>query len=178
MKVCGTQPIKPMEIYILRHAIAETAPNPPSGGDSKRRLTAEGADKMRRAARGMKALDLAFDLIISSPYPRAKETAEIVAEVLPAGKRVEVSALLQPEGDLKEFIGELKRKHGDKEQVLIVGHEPGLSRLISVLTSGHARTSIELKKGALCKLTVATLEYDRCATLEWLLTSRQMRRLG
>ncbi len=139
-----------MELYILRHAIAETAPNPPSGGDSKRRLTAEGADKMRRAAKGMQALDLKFDLIISSPYLRAKETAEIVADILREGKRVEVSALLEPEGNSKEFIEELKRKHGDKEQVLVVGHEPGLSRLISVLTSGNARTSIELKKGALC----------------------------
>jgi len=62
-------------------------------------------------------------------------------------------------------------------QVLVVGHEPGLSRLISVLTSGQARTSIDLKKGALCKLTAAALEYDRCATLEWLLTSRQLRRV-
>jgi phosphohistidine phosphatase len=166
-----------MELYILRHAIAEATPNPPSGGDSRRRLTAEGADKMRRAAKGMKALDLTFDLIISSPYPRAKETAEIVAEALRAGKHVEVSALLEPEGNSKEFIGELKRKHGEKKQVLIVGHEPALSRLISVLTSGHARTSIELKKGALCKLTAGTLEYDRCATLEWLLTSKQLRRI-
>jgi phosphohistidine phosphatase len=166
-----------MELYILRHAIAEPAPNPPSGGDSKRRLTAEGADKMRRAAKGMKALELSFDLIISSPYPRAKETAEIVMEVLQSGKRLELSALLQPDGNLKEFIEELKRKHGEKKQVLIVGHEPGLSRLISVLTSGQARTSIELKKGALCKLTAETLEYDRCATLEWLLTSRQLRRI-
>jgi phosphohistidine phosphatase len=167
-----------MELYILRHAIAETAPNPPSGGDSKRRLTAEGADKMRRAARGMKALELSFDLIISSPYPRAKETAEIVAEALLSGKRLELSPLLEPEGNSKQFIEELKRKHGEKERVLIVGHEPGLSRLISVLTSGQARTSIELKKGALCKLTAEALEYERCATLEWLLTSRQLRGLG
>jgi phosphohistidine phosphatase len=166
-----------MELYILRHGIAETAPNPPSGGDSKRRLTAEGADKMRRAARGMMALELTFDLIISSPYPRAKETAEIVADVIREGKRVEVSALLEPGKNSKDFIEELKRKHGDKKQVLIVGHEPGLSRLISVLISGDVQTSIEVKKGALCKLTVATLEYDRCATLEWLLTSRQLRGL-
>jgi phosphohistidine phosphatase len=166
-----------MELYILRHAIAEETPNPPSGGDNRRRLTAEGADKMRRAAKGMKALDLTFDLIISSPHLRAKETAEIVAEILRAGKHLEFSALLEPEGNLKEFIAELKRKHGEKEQVLVVGHEPGLSRLISVLTSGQARTSIDLKKGALCKLTAAALEYDRCATLEWLLTSRQLRRV-
>jgi phosphohistidine phosphatase len=166
-----------MELYILRHAIAEAAPNPPSGGDSKRRLTAEGADKMRRAAKGMKALELSFDVIISSPYLRAKETAEIVAGALQAGKKLELSELLEPDANGREFVEELKKKHGEKKQVLIVGHEPGLSRLISVLTSGQARTAIELKKGALCKLTVEELDYERCATLEWLLTSRQLRRL-
>jgi phosphohistidine phosphatase len=166
-----------MEIYILRHAIAEPAPNPPSGGDSRRRLTTEGAEKMRRAAKGMKALELAFDLIVSSPYLRAKETAEIVSDVLRPGRKPELSATLTPDGNPKELIDELKRKHGDKNQVLLVGHEPYLSRLISVLVSGHARASIELKKGALCKLTVGALEHDRCATLEWLLTSRQLRRI-
>ncbi len=166
-----------MEIYILRHAIAEPAPNPPSGGDSRRRLTAEGAEKMRRAAKGMKALELTFDLIVSSPYLRAKETAEIVAEVLRPGRKPEFSTTLTPDGNPKELIEELKRKHGDKKQVLLVGHEPYLSRLISLLTSGHARTFIEMKKGALCKLTAGTLEHERCATLEWLLTSRQLRRI-
>jgi phosphohistidine phosphatase len=166
-----------MELYLLRHAIAEPAPNPPAGGDSRRRLTAEGAEKMRRAAKGMKALELAFDLIISSPYLRAKETAEIVAEVLRHDKKPEYLASLTPEGSARDLIDELKRKHGDKKQVLLVGHEPYLSRLISLLTSGQSRTSIELKKGALCKLTAGALEYDRCATLEWLLTSRQLRRI-
>jgi phosphohistidine phosphatase len=167
-----------MELYILRHAIAEAAPNPPSGGDSRRRLTAEGAEKMRRAAKGIKALELSFDLILSSPYLRAKETAEIVADVLHAARRLETSSLLQPDGSLKEFIEELKKKHGEKKSVLLVGHEPGLSRLISVLTSSGAQTSIEFKKGALCKLNTETLEYGRCATLEWLLTNRQLRRLA
>jgi phosphohistidine phosphatase len=167
-----------MELYILRHAIAEAAPNPPSGGDSRRRLTAEGAEKMRRAAKGIKALELSFDLILASPYLRAKETAEIVADVLQTARRLEMTSLLQPDGNLKEFIEELKRKHGEKKSVLIVGHELGLSRLISVLTSGGAQTSIEFKKGALCKLSTETLEYGRCAMLEWLLTNRQLRRLA
>ncbi len=167
-----------MDLYILRHAIAEAAPNPPSGGDSRRRLTAEGAEKMQRAAKGIKALELSFDLILSSPYARAKETAEIVAEVLRTPRRLETSALLQPDGNLKEFVEELKRKHGEKKSILLVGHEPGLSRLISTLTSGATQTSIEFKKGALCKLGAESLEYGRCATLEWLLTNRQLRRLA
>ncbi len=170
--------ITSMELYILRHAMAEAAPNPPSGGDSRRRLTAEGAEKMRRAAKGIKTLKLSFDLILSSPYLRAKETAEIVADVLHADRRLEMTSLLQPDGNLKEFIEELKKKHSDKKSVLLVGHEPGLSRLISVLISGGTQASIEMKKGALCKLNAESLEHGRCAALEWLMTNRQLRRLG
>lgn len=164
-----------MEIYILRHGLAETAPNPPSGGDSRRRLTEEGAEKMRRAAKGMQALELSFDLVVSSPYLRARETAEIVVEALRPGKRIEFSKFLTPDGSARDLVEELKRKYAEKSQILLVGHEPYLSRLISLLTSGEMRTSILLKKGALCKLTADTLEYGRCAALEWLLTSRHLR---
>jgi phosphohistidine phosphatase len=58
--------------------------------------------------------------------------------------------------------------------VLLVGHEPGLSQLISLLVAGEAGVSILLKKGSLCKLSVESLKPGRCATLEWLLTPKQM----
>ena len=75
------------------------------------------------------------------------------------------------------LIEELKRKHGKRKNVLLVGHEPYLSRLISLVISGSTSLPITLRKGALCKLSVDALIYGRCATLEWLLTSRQMRRM-
>jgi phosphohistidine phosphatase len=167
-----------MELYILRHGLAETAPNPPSGGDSRRRLTNEGVDKMRRAAKGMKALELSFDLILSSPYLRARETAEIVAEALRPDKKLELSNALIPEGDSRVLIEELAKKYPAKKQVLIVGHEPSLSRLISLLVSGETRATFDFKKGALCKLSAANLAHGQCAALEWLMTSKQLRQIG
>jgi phosphohistidine phosphatase len=167
-----------MELYILRHGNAETAADPPVAGDSERRLTVEGVEKMRRAAKGMKALDLSFDLILSSPFRRAKQTAEIVAEVFELGKKLQLTAALAPDGNPKELIDELRKHQRGGKQALLVGHEPYLSRLISLLISGDTRASIDFKKGALCKLTAGSLDYGRCAALEWLMTSRQLRRHG
>src|SRR5438105_4431310 len=121
-----------MDLYILRHAIAEMAANPPSGGDSRRRLTAEGAEKMRRAAKGMKAFGLSFDLILSSPFLRARETAEIVAKTFRLAKRLELDPSLAPDGNPKTLIDGLAKHRRAAQEVLLVGHEPYLSRLISL----------------------------------------------
>jgi len=166
-----------MELYILRHAIAELLTASVRGGDSGRQLTAEGAGKMRRAARGMKAAKMSFDLILSSPYVRAKQTAEIVANVFGLEKRVELLPALTPEGNPKELLDALNRRQRKGKRILLVGHEPYLSRLISVLISGDTRMSIDFKKGGLCKLSAESLEYGQCATLEWLLTPGVMKRL-
>ncbi len=165
-----------IELYILRHGVAEAAADPPSGGDSQRPLTSEGVDKMRRAAKGMETLELSFDLIFTSPLLRARQTAEIVADVFGIGKRLHETPTLAPDGNPKELIDLLRKQHRHDRKLLLVGHEPYLSRLISFLTSGDTRTAIDLKKGALCKLTSSSLEYGRCASLEWLMTSRQLRR--
>lgn len=168
-----------MELYILRHGIAEDHCAEAPGDDSRRRLTAEGKTKMRRAAMGMKTLELEFDLILSSPYLRAKETAEIVAEVFGMEKILEISPTLASEGgNPRELIEELRRKYGKRKQVLLVGHEPYLSQLIAVLVSGEATMAITMKKGGLCKVFATSLVYGRCATLEWLMTPGQMRTMG
>jgi phosphohistidine phosphatase len=61
---------------------------------------------------------------------------------------------------------------------MLVGHEPSLSELISTLLSGDGRMAVTMRKGGLCKLLVETPRYGPCATLEWLLTPRQMVRLA
>jgi len=148
-----------------------------AGSDAERPLTVEGVAKMQRATRGMRAMELRFDLIISSPFLRAKQTAEIVAGAFDLGKRLEFSPTLAPEGNPKDLMDSLKRCHSKRNSVLLVGHEPYLGRLISLLLSGSTSLPIELRKGGLCKLSVDTLRYGRCAMLEWLLTPKQLRML-
>jgi phosphohistidine phosphatase len=164
-----------MEIYILRHAIAEDLNQSVRGGDSQRRLTSEGAKKMHSIARGMKAASLSFDLILSSPYLRAKETAEIVAKLLRPVGGLKLSPVLTPDGSPKDLIDLLKKTHSKRKRIVLVGHEPYLTRLISLLLFGDTGISIDVKKGGLCKLSIKTLRYGRCATLNYLLTPRQLR---
>jgi phosphohistidine phosphatase len=166
-----------MDLYILRHGIAEDAASAPGLEDSQRRLTAEGVKKMRRVAEGMKAAELQLDLIVTSPYTRARQTAEIVADVLKLRQKLEISPLLTPESDPAGIIQELKGEYAGQNSLMLVGHEPCLSRLISFLLSGNTGLAIALKKGGLCKLTVGRLKPGPCAMLEWLLTPGQARGL-
>ena len=162
-----------MEIYILRHGIAVQRGTPGYKKDSDRPLTEDGIDKIRQVVEAMLAMELKFDLILSSPYVRAAETAKIVAEELDA--EVTFTEFLLPDGNPLELIREI---NGNKPpRVLLVGHEPDLSRLISHLISGDSDVSIELKKGGLCKLTAGNLTFGQCATLNWLLTPKQLRTL-
>src|SRR5215469_13448681 len=113
-----------MELYILRHAIAGVRSASAAGGDSQRPLTVEGAGKMRQGARGMKAMGLNFNLILSSPYLRAKQTAEIVANVLGLENKLEYSATLAADGNPRDLVEELKQKHKKRKSIVLVGHEP------------------------------------------------------
>jgi phosphohistidine phosphatase len=165
-----------MELYILRHAIAEER-SPKWRDDSKRPLTEEGVKKMRDVAKGMLALELEFDFIITSPFVRAKHTADIVEEVFKTNK-LRISKNLASGGEPRLLVEELNSHYHQAGKLLLVGHEPYLSSLISLFTVGGDSLSLELKKGGLAKLTVGELRHGRCARLDWLLTPRQLRSLA
>jgi phosphohistidine phosphatase len=163
-----------MNLYLLRHGIAVERGTPGLNKDADRSLTPKGERRLWRITEAMVALKLSFDLILSSPYLRARQTAEIVAEAFKARKKLELLDGLTPGGDAKTLIQYLNRVQPAPESILLVGHEPYLSELIARLISCSVSSPITLKKGGLCKLTTASLKYGRCATLDWLLTPKQM----
>ena len=163
-----------MNLYILRHGLAVEPGTPGFAKDSARPLTPKGERRLWQVAQAIKALDLSFDLILSSPYLRARQTAEIVAGALNAHKQLEFSDSLTPEGSSKTLVELLNHLKPPPENVLLIGHEPYLSGLISMLVSGETGFAVVMKKGGLCKLLAESLEHGQCATLEWLLTPRQM----
>ena len=162
-----------MELYILRHGIAVERGTPGYKKDSDRPLTKEGEEKLHQIAQAMLAMELKFDLILSSPYVRAAKTAEIVASKLDG--EVTFTEFLESGGNQLALISQINDEK--PQRVLLVGHEPDLSRLISLLTTGGTSAAIELKKGGLCKMTVDKLTFGQCATLNWLLTPKQLRAL-
>ena len=166
-----------MELYILRHAIAVEHGTKGYKDDTQRPLTAKGERKMRRIAKGMKKLGLSFDLILSSRLIRARQTAQIVAETFEIVKRLKFSAHLAPNGEAEELVRDLKRRYPNQNSVVLVGHEPYLSGLMATLLTGKPALDVNFKKGGLCLLTVDSLRFGHCATLQWLLTPGQLSRM-
>jgi len=161
-----------MNLFFLRHAKAF-----PRGTrfrpDSKRPLTSEGERKMRDVARGIKKMGLTFDLILTSPYARALRTAEILAEVY-RSKKMFVTNNLVPEAKPKDVIQEINENFGSLENICLVGHEPFMSGMISLLLTGASDTAIDLRKAGLCHLAISNLQPGKCATLNWLIKPSQL----
>jgi phosphohistidine phosphatase len=163
-----------MDLYILRHGLAADKDDPRYPKDEDRPLTEQGQKKTLAIARRMKHLGISFDLILSSPLARARQTAEITASVLGCKSKLRFSENLSPTGSKEALVRELKRPGRGAKPVLLVGHEPYLSDLISILLAGKTGLAIELKKGGLCKLEVPTLRHGRCATLQFLAPPKLM----
>jgi phosphohistidine phosphatase len=161
-----------MELYLMRHGIAEEAAA--DGGDAARRLTDKGAHRVRQIAAAMRAMELEFDLILASPFRRARQTAEIVTGVLACRRRLKFSDHLAIPPNDAALIHQLNQHRPRPRRVLLVGHEPHLSGLTSLLLTGKADCRITFKKGGLAKLEVGSPVHGRCARLAWLLTPRQM----
>jgi phosphohistidine phosphatase len=169
-----------MNLFLLRHAIAS---DPGEDGlpqhlpDTERPLSAEGRQKFARSAKAMRAMELDIDLVFSSPLLRARQTAEIIRAALKLRRKIILTKNLAPDGNPKSLIEQLNDAGPRAENFLLVGHEPYLSRLISLFISGGTAAGIDLKKGGLAKLEAEQLKFARCATLAWLLTPAQLRRL-
>jgi phosphohistidine phosphatase len=124
---------------------------------------------MHQIARRLKSLSVTFDVVISSPYLRARETAEIVIEEINPDLKLIFNQNLTPMGELKSLITDINENYAGLENIAVVGHEPQLSSLVSLLICGDTSLDITMKKGGVCCLSIQKLEFDRCAMLEWLL---------
>jgi phosphohistidine phosphatase len=169
--------LKTIRLFILRHAVAEDRDEERYPDDSIRPLSQKGKKKMRYIAESINQLGFSFDLILSSPYLRARQTAEISAQALFAGDRLFFSDHLAPSGNMLALMRELVAQDLEGKTILLVGHEPYLSNLISLLCAGDFRATMRLKKGGLCFLTAEKLIQGQCATLEWLLTPSMLLRM-
>lgn len=164
-----------MNLYIMRHGIAVDRDPVSFPDDSRRPLTLKGEDRVRLIADAMRSLELSFDQILSSPHLRASQTAELVVNALGAKDQLDFTDTLTPEGDPKALIRAVNQLKPAPENVLLVGHEPFLSQLISVLIAGQPDAAIDLKKGGLAKLELeGALRHGHCAELAWLLTPKQL----
>jgi len=160
-----------MKIYLIRHSNAVDPGTPGYEDDSLRPLTEKGRDKMKKIAAALKELDVKPNLIVSSPYVRARQTAEVLAKVLKFKPELVFSNTLVPMGKPDDIIGEINEKYNVDELVL-VGHEPCFSSLVGTLIAGNPDFTMTMKNGGVCCLVSDDLHTERKATLEWLLTPK------
>lgn len=160
-----------MRIYLIRHSNAIDIGTEGYEDDSQRPLTEKGCSKMEQTAAALNKLGVKPDLIVSSPYIRAQQTAELLAKGLKYKKEIEQNEALIPMGEADTIIGEINEKYMVAE-LMLVGHEPSLSLLIGSLIAANPEMSITLKKGSVCCLAADDLRVARRASIEWLLTPK------
>ncbi len=164
-----------MEISLLRHGIAAEI-----GGkiktDAERPLTDEGIKDMKLEARGMDNLKMAFTAILTSPVLRARQTAEIVADVLKCKDILKVTDALAIPPSRTALMSELRQFQKD-DHILLVGHEPNMSELTAFFL-GHERLRFTYKKGSLCKIELTRMTPTPRGELKWFITPKQLRLLG
>ncbi|MGC8770052.1 MAG: phosphohistidine phosphatase SixA [Brevinematia bacterium] len=121
-----------MEIYIVRHALAENADE--KKDDKDRSLIDKGFKETKAIGKILKKLDVKPDLLVSSPLTRAIQTADIIASKLNYKKKINVAKELLPESKPEDILNLITSKIGSKvKSLIIVGHMPLLGEFISFL---------------------------------------------
>jgi len=138
-----------MILYIVRHGIAVDRTDPKCPPDAERPLTARGVQKTRAAALGLQALGAKPDVLITSPYVRAAQTAEIFAEALGfSPEKIKVSDALKPAENPANIMNEIARLRA--KEVMCCGHAPHVDLLISHLAGARATFTAMKKAGVAC----------------------------
>jgi phosphohistidine phosphatase len=166
-----------VRLLIIRHGPAgDRAEWEAKGRDDRLRpLTPAGKKEMRRVSKGLAQLVSEIDILASSPLVRAMQTAEIVADQY----RCEPATVeaLAPENDPDKVVRWLGQQRS-AEVISLVGHEPDLSTLASLLLAGKSSSFITLKKSGACLLELAVPVQPGGGKLEWLLTPDALRSLA
>ena len=127
-----------MELYLIRHGIAVERSHEIK--DEERSLTAEGREKTRKVAKRLYELGLRFELILTSPLVRSRQTAEILHSC-GLSSQIEEFSCLAPDGDIQNWLNWLEEWQmvSNNTQLALVGHQPDLGQWAEILVWGETR---------------------------------------
>ena len=158
-----------MEIYLVRHGAAHTKED-----DSERHLNKNGLEQCHLSGRALRRLDTMFDLVISSPKVRARQTAEIIADEVGYPKdEIKVTETLEPMASPKDTTSYLNNLT-EKNNIMLAGHLPLLGILVSELLSESTQISLYFEVGAVCKIAVHQ-PISHTGIFRWFLTPEHLR---
>lgn len=140
-----------MELYLIRHGIAGERTSDVE--DEKRSLTNIGRQKTRQVAKRLLSLGLRFELILTSPLERSRQTAEIL-QASGLSSQVKESAHLAPDGNIYAWLKWIEQWGREPEIMAIVGHQPNLGQWAEILIWGETRDKLVLKKAGIIGLTL------------------------
>lgn len=161
-----------MELYLLRHGAA--ADDSPTGRDADRELTEPGRQKLRNLLTAVANGGIVPEVIISSPYVRAWQTAEMAKEILGCKQDIQLSDALVPESDPEEVWREIRTLHSGVPSLLLASHEPLMGRCASYLL-GYPDLLIDFKKGALFHIEMQQFGMHPRGLLKWMMIPRLAR---
>lgn len=165
-----------MDLYLVRHAAAFDPDHARWPTDRDRPLTPEGEKRFRRAARGLVSLVSSVDVMLSSPYRRAWQTAELLVA---AGWPAPVESEALEAGSTPARVLQALQAFGGVGAVALVGHEPTMHELVSyLLTADTGHAQVQFGKGAVARLDVDELLRPGAARLRWMLAPKVMRAMG
>jgi phosphohistidine phosphatase len=155
-----------MDLYLIRHGDAVPLGEQGIEDDAERPLTEIGHKQARDVGKGLRARDIKFDKIVTSPLVRARETAEEILKAWPEpAPELIVCDDLVPDGKPKRAARFIRDVKG--ERVGIVGHMPQLGVMAAWLIGGNKDTQIDLAKAGVAYVTCDTPRKG-CGTLVWL----------
>ena len=162
-----------MRLIIIRHAIAVPR-GTPDIEDDDRPLTPRGERRFRAAARGLARVQPRPDVLLTSPLPRAKQTADIAADAWGKVKPKKTDVLAG--GSFPEVAGVLDKLPRDST-VAVVGHEPDVSELLAAIVGSRDAAAFTFKKGGVAAVEVPG-PLGQGGSLLWYLSPQLLRRLG
>ena len=165
-----------MIVYLMRHGIAVSRTAPGVLVDNDRELTKEGIAKTRRTVAGLAKVRCSPEVIFTSPFLRARQTAEIVAATLAKHPRLVQQRLLEPEMPLENTL-EWLHTIAEKE-VMLVGHMPDLAQIASYMLFGADAATMIFRKSAVAKISFSRRPTPGKGVLEWLLQPRELRKFA
>lgn len=157
-----------MQIYLLRHGIAEDGS--PGQADAERALTAEGIKRLREILKRARTASVNPSVIVTSPYVRARQTAELAAEILGYEEALARSAALTPMASPGDTWAEVRALKGEPS-VLLVGHEPHMSSFTGYLL-GTPELRVDFKKGAMVRVDMFEMGVRPRGVLKWMMAPK------
>jgi phosphohistidine phosphatase len=167
----------PYELYLMCHGIPAGHKGEVPANDFKRPVSPQGRQKLAEIGKGLKRLGVSFDWVVTSPFVRALQTAEAVAEAYGSGVPLNTLESLRPGGSAEELISHLAAQP-NRRRVLVVGHEPDLSLLARRLIAASPQANMTLKRGGCCLIIFENIPPKVPGQLAWWLTPRMLRKLA